>query len=84
MSCCAECSFKRGRGVENANIRNLTLDLVNGLSKATDVLACDTGNGDTTILGGVYGVLLIKSVYTHHVKVKESSPPWLEHPSAQA
>ena len=36
----------------------LTLDLVDGLGKAADVLASDTGNGDTTVLGRIDGVLV--------------------------
>jgi hypothetical protein len=44
--------------VEEYSCKLLTLDLVDGLGKATDVLASDTGNGDTTILGGIDGVLV--------------------------
>ena len=34
-----------------------TLDLVDGLGKTLDIGGCDTGNGDSAILGGVNGVL---------------------------
>jgi hypothetical protein len=43
-------------------LRHLALDLVDGFSKTTNVLAGDTGNRDTAILGGVYRVLSPKSV----------------------
>lgn len=36
----------------------LTLDLVDGLGEAADVLAGNTRNRDTAVLGGIDGVLL--------------------------
>lgn len=42
------------RGVARSD---LALDLVDGLGETTNVLAGDAGNGDTAVLGGVYGVL---------------------------
>jgi hypothetical protein len=38
--------------------RSLTLDLVNGLGKAANVLARDTGNRDTPVFSGIDGVLV--------------------------
>ena len=40
----------------------LTGNLEDGLSKALDVVAGDTGDGDTTVLGGVDGVLEVVSI----------------------
>lgn len=38
----------------------LTLDLVDGLGEAADVLAGNTRNRDTAVLGGINGVLLLR------------------------
>lgn len=46
----------------NAHTDSLALDLVDGLGETTNVLAGDTGNGDTTVLSGVDGVLSDKLV----------------------
>jgi hypothetical protein len=48
----------------------LTLDLVDGFSKTSDVLAGDSGNRDTAVLGSVYRVLL-RSVKTHKEDVSD-------------
>jgi hypothetical protein len=42
----------------------LTLDLVDGFGKTSDVLAGDTSNRDTAVLGSIHGVLL-QSVKSH-------------------
>lgn len=41
---------------------HLALDLVDGLGKASNVLASDTGDGNTSILGSIDGVLSTISV----------------------
>lgn len=41
----------------------LTLDLEDGLGQTADIVASDTGNRDTAILGGVDGVLLGQLVH---------------------
>lgn len=42
---------------------HLTLDLVDGLSQTADIVAGDTGNGDTTVLGRVDRVLLSQLIH---------------------
>lgn len=41
----------------------LTLDLENSFGQTADIVAGDTGNGDTAVLGGVDGVLLGQLVH---------------------
>jgi hypothetical protein len=43
----------------NAHTNDLALDLVDGLGETTNILAGDTGNRDTAVLGSVDGVLSI-------------------------
>lgn len=43
--------------------RNLTLDLVDSLSQPTNVLARDTSNGDSAVLGSIHAVLLGQLVH---------------------
>lgn len=49
-------------------IHILTLDLVDGLGQATNVVAGDTGDTDTAVLGGVHAVLLGKGVHLSGLK----------------
>ena len=57
------CRISENPEVERA-ARCLALDLVDGLGKTSDVLAGDTSDRDTAVLGSVDGMLLV-SVFTN-------------------
>jgi hypothetical protein len=58
MPCCAV-FVQSSKQRKQRQYQYLTLDLVDGLGQAADVLAGDAGHGDATVLGSVDGVLLI-------------------------
>jgi len=62
-SCCDEHCGTFDVRKDELHFKHLALDLVDSLGETSYVLAGNTCNGDTAILGGIDGVLFSKSIH---------------------